>query len=466
MELLQNIYGSMVRLIEQKSELSKSQRLSQTTLAPESSSSISKRPSVHFDVPDPVDTFQEKPEPKSLLSVPIARQHTKHIICESDCQCLCHKRHTYQALSMLERIIGRLFLGYSGPSLRQQQCDLPTCRQADVEPAQLTYFFPRWFLDKAISVTVSKSTGTPSFNIKIRQSCTETNRLFALSRCEGVEGIRQLFASKAASPDDVDHRGGWTPLHFAVDHGCLEVCKLLLDCGADPNWEDNTGTGPVEVAWRNILHLKAPPQLAEVYSVLFPGTEYLQERRFNRIHKLVIGLESGCLETEIIANPSLVNERDLDGWTPLQWAARRGNSEAVSLLLARGADPFLTTENENRGPLHLAAQSNSALCMQQLLHYRLGNKVLDINQKDGYGAHRYASLRSTTALLQPLSSSKLAPIPTRASISARDLCSPLLLRTTWKRQHCFSEQAQTISQRPKPAIESSTSSPTWAKFRC
>lgn len=30
---------------------------------------------------------------------------------------------------------------------------------------------------------------------------------------EGVEGIQQLFAAGEASPDDIHHRGGWTPLH-------------------------------------------------------------------------------------------------------------------------------------------------------------------------------------------------------------------------------------------------------------
>ena len=65
------------------------------------------------------------------------------------------------------------------------------------------------------------------------------------------------FGNREASPDDIHHRGGWTPLHvrhrlqvpknmtelpqFAVDHGCVEACRLLLNSGADATWEDNTG---------------------------------------------------------------------------------------------------------------------------------------------------------------------------------------------------------------------------------
>ncbi|KAM0425264.1 hypothetical protein ACHAPT_009582 [Fusarium lateritium] len=163
---------------------------------------------------------------------------------------------------------------------------------------------------------------------------------------------------------------------------------------------------PVEVAWRNILHLKAPPKLAEAYTVLFPGTEYLQERRFTHIHRIVIGLEDGNLEDALAVDDSLVDERDVDGWTPLHWAARRGNSYAVAVLLAHDADPFLVTDNEKRGPLHLAAQSMSALCVNQLLNYRHGNKILDINQKDAYGctplrvAAQYNSTGTTAFLIK------------------------------------------------------------------
>ena len=99
----------------------------------------------------------------------------------------------------------------------------------------------------------------------------------------------------------------------------------------------------------------------------------------------MIGLETGLLEQELIDSPQSVHALDLDGWTPLHWASRCGNYEAVCLLLEHGADPQQGTTKEDRKALHFAAQSNSAPCVQRLLQYRRGNVFLDINSLDSCG---------------------------------------------------------------------------------
>ena len=143
---------------------------------------------------------------------------------------------------------------------------------------------------------------------------------------------------------------------------------------------------PAQIAWRNVLQLPVPPQTAKSISRLFSKEDYLQDRRFNRLHKLVNELETGNLGAELTSGTvSDIDSRDVDGWTALHWAARRGSSEAVVLLLAHGADPRLTTWNENRSALHLAAKSCSALCVQQILQWRRGNAIVDLELRDGYG---------------------------------------------------------------------------------
>ena len=137
--------------------------------------------------------------------------------------------------------------------------------------------------------------------------------------------------------------------------------------------------------WRNLLSLKASPQVAESFALLFPGSEFIQGRRFTRLHRLILELDQGSITEEIQNSPKSIDTRDLDGWTPLHWACRRGNYQAMGLLLTNGADPHLLNDTEHRNALHLATQSNSFPCIEKLLQHRRGNLVLNIDARDIYG---------------------------------------------------------------------------------
>ena len=150
------------------------------------------------------------------LAIPTTWQLGNSLSCPPERRCSCHTQQNVQALSSLANIIGRLFVAYSGSSVLQKPCNLSTCSQQNARSIRMTYFFPRWFLNSVVSTTFSTSRlGTPSLNLKVRKIVPETNRLFALCMTEGVDGIQQLFADREASPDDIHHRGGWTPLHVS-----------------------------------------------------------------------------------------------------------------------------------------------------------------------------------------------------------------------------------------------------------
>ena len=170
---------------------------------------------------------REQASREAPLAIPVSWRQGRNIECSSDCKCSCHNQKNVQALSSLGNVLGRLFLAYSGPSILQKPCNLSTCRQQNARSIRLTYFFPRWFLNTVVSTTFSTSRlGTPSLNLKVRKIVPETNRLFALCMTEGVDGIQQLFADRRASPDDIHHRGGWTPLHVRY---CLFTPKNASD---------------------------------------------------------------------------------------------------------------------------------------------------------------------------------------------------------------------------------------------
>ncbi|GEO81296.1 ankyrin repeat domain-containing protein [Pararhodospirillum oryzae] len=64
------------------------------------------------------------------------------------------------------------------------------------------------------------------------------------------------------------------------------------------------------------------------------------------------------------------NAFDGEGWTPLLWAAARGQPATTRFLLDQGADAGLAHARSGALPLHLAGQSGSVECARMLLAAR------------------------------------------------------------------------------------------------
>jgi ankyrin repeat protein len=95
---------------------------------------------------------------------------------------------------------------------------------------------------------------------------------------------------------------GFTPLHFAAYFGRLEVARLLLELGADPNAVASNGS-----------------RVTPLHSAV------------SARHRDMAGL--------LLALGASANAVQRGGWTPLHAAARNGDEAIVDLLLLRGADP-------------------------------------------------------------------------------------------------------------------------------
>ena len=151
---------------------------------------------------------------RKWLSIPVSQMGIRTRTCPAECSCPCHTQTIFRTPQALREIAGRLFLGYSGRPMLQQDC-ASSCFHIKSKPMTLTYFFPSWFARQVVNLTLSyTSLNTPTFNIKVRKVVSEVSPLFAFSR-NNAQAVQKLFEDRLASPDDVHAKGGWTPLHVS-----------------------------------------------------------------------------------------------------------------------------------------------------------------------------------------------------------------------------------------------------------
>jgi uncharacterized protein len=122
-----------------------------------------------------------------------------------------------------------------------------------------------------------------------------------------VPAVRNLLSADLAAVDD---RGpdGCTALHLAARFGQMEVARLLLGRGADPN------------------------------------AISLNDERVTPLYSAVVAKHRDTA-TLLLALGASPNSVQLGGWTALHAAARNGDQAIVDMLQLRGADPTRASDD-------------------------------------------------------------------------------------------------------------------------
>ena len=143
----------------------------------------------------------------------------------------------------------------------------------------------------------------------------------------------------------------------------------------------NSSRSAVDIAWDAELTANKAAQNLTRLRAFSSSNWYVSECNMGLLHKSVLGLTRFEIKQVLENVPDHnINEKDTEGQTPLYWAARRGDVETVSILLAAGADKD-STNNRGARVLTAAIKSSNTECVRKILH-----SDCDINyrQKDGY----------------------------------------------------------------------------------
>lgn len=170
--------------------------------------------------------------------------------------------------------------------------------------------------------------------------------------------------------------GAMTPLLFAAREGCVGCVPVLVEAGADVNATTPDGISGVVLALINghydvaaaLVEAGTDPNLVDYTgrAALYAAVDFNTMPASNRPAPQVLENEHTALDVAALllehgADPNAQLERIApyrakldrgndtvlgDGTTPLLRAAKAGDLPALRLLLAHGADPQLTTEDD------------------------------------------------------------------------------------------------------------------------
>lgn len=135
---------------------------------------------------------------------------------------------------------------------------------------------------------------------------------------------------------NAENSEGDRPLHYALTQGMVDVVKILISGGANPNLcfvEKNQKFNFLHYA---IAHANNDCISALLESPLLEINALCGEQEYSALH-YAAGLNRSDLIPILVAKGADLNIRDQDGDTPLQWALKLGKMEAAKALQEAGA---------------------------------------------------------------------------------------------------------------------------------
>lgn len=133
------------------------------------------------------------------------------------CPCSCHNPTAFRSSKLLQNAIGQLFVGYTGQISHLGECKECPCIKVNDARVNFTYYFPFWFLSRALEVVFRNSElAGPSLSLRTYRVVADESLLFHFAKLGMIPGIQLLFKDKLASPFDISSKTGRSALHVSL----------------------------------------------------------------------------------------------------------------------------------------------------------------------------------------------------------------------------------------------------------
>ena len=173
----------------------------------------------------------ESSQMTAVTAVGIRTAHLPRTACKPWCSCACHAESRIRSPQLFDRILGSLFVGYSGLPVLSRKCDQQSCHLRAQPMSYVTYFFPRWFLARVVSfVLTTTPLAGPVASLKVQRTVPGHADIFTYAKLGDVGKMKHLFENGLASPHDVHAESGVTALHVRARPTQLILDRTLLIC--------------------------------------------------------------------------------------------------------------------------------------------------------------------------------------------------------------------------------------------
>ena len=161
---------------------------------------------------------------------------------------------------------------------------------------------------------------------------------------------------------DQHSRGGYTPLHKAVELDSEEMVQFLLDSNALIGANDERNNTP--------LHIAALRGSTSIVKMLIGAGAFVSAENVDRRVPLDLAATAGHREIVqyLLEHGGHVSHKALDRWSALHRAARGGHVDTACTLLEHGAN-LLDRDIKGNLPIHHAARKGHRELVEQLIEW-------------------------------------------------------------------------------------------------
>ena len=195
---------------------------------------------------------------------------------------------------------------------------------------------------------------------------------------DGHSDIVKLLINHGAFVNTISDTA--TALNLAVSEGCgLEIVKILLQYGADPNISCKGKTSIQEITFKKVFNLDILHELLKYGAKI----NHLDEDGHSPLIDICGKSQNVDAIKLLIYYGADVNLKNQDGESPLHTAAYMTNVEVMEILLKHGADSRYL-DSERKSPLHLLSKNDENYSIEIVLKaiLLLSEYGIDINAQD------------------------------------------------------------------------------------